>query len=959
MKDFLRIVDGAGERQVELPRGLISIGSTPGATIAVQASEPGAQLRNLHWDARRAAWLVERTDGANVNQAINGRLLESAEQVALKHLDVLEAPGVFLQFQRALAEPLFHGTPAWEIPLNAAPVVFGGGREAGGEQNRVQLDAEDPVISRAHAVIECAGADYFLEDHSSHGTELNGVAFHRERLVFGDRFRISGYIFEFVGHAIRRIEPDVAGSIVARDLSVIRGSRTILDHVSLNVAAGEFVGVLGRSGQGKSTLLNALCGVNPATTGAVSIGGISLDDRARLLEVGIGYVPQDDIVHKELSVWDAIAYSAKLRLNLAPHQRTALVERVIDRLGLTPFRHQRVEQLSGGQRKRVSIAIELLAKPSVLFLDEPSSGLDPAMEAELMTLLQSLTLTKLTVICTTHVLHKAYLFDRILIIEGARLIFAGRSDEARLHFLLSERPEGSAGTASFETAPLERIYTLLQESGKTGRPAPAEWEQSFKASAFAPRATPPVPAAHAAVSTRTSQRLRVGALTTVRTLAARQWAILRADKLNLAFLLAQPLVIGGLIGWIGSDMAQRLFLCIVATMWFGCSNGAQQIVAELPIFRRERVCGQGLNAYVFSKLSFLSAVTLLQAVVLLFTALTAARVLDSDKTDYENVAKDFAKRLTPVAVQPAGGESTGSFNAVDSDAPGAARSTAPAAPAEPEAPRPPNPLLVRALVGVGEFFQITQNLLDTGPRPLKKSDGSITLDARGNEVMLAGLPVTEVLAIGIGLRLLALAAAAIASVSIGLAVSSLVKNTTQAVLWVPLVLIPQILFGGILVAVPEMSRSVWHFSQIMPSFAAQRVMDVAAVFGGDVPAISNRTKTPLFLSPLGEKETIEWIEKDETRSQDYDKLSKQNASWQNLLVTPDKLGAHKWEKRPVGEGGFTYPDSVEQRGDVVVRKGVSFRDFTPSNRGLAVLLAWGAVCYAVMLTGLVRRQTGR
>jgi hypothetical protein len=310
-------------------------------------------------------------------------------------------------------------------------------------------------------------------------------------------------------------------------------------------------------------------------------------------------------------------------------------------------------------------------------------------------------------------------------------------------------------------------------------------------------------------------------------------------------------------------------------------------------------------------------------------------------------------------VQAAGGESTGGFNAVDSDAPGAARPTAPAAPAEPAAPRPPNPLVVRALVSIGEFFDITQNLLDTGPRPLKKSDGSTTLDARGNEVMLAGMPVTEVLVIGIGLRLLALAASAIVSVSIGLAIFSLVKNTTQAVLWVPLILIPQILFGGILVAVPEMSRSVWHFSQIMPRFAAQRVMDVAAVFGGDVPAISNRTKTPLFLSPLGEKETVEWTESGETRSQDYDKLSRQNASWQNLLVAPDKLGAHKREKRPVGDGGFTYPDSVEHRGDVTVRKGVSFRDFTPSNRGLAVLLAWGAVCYGVMLAGLVRRQTGK
>lgn len=945
MRDLLRIVDASGSREVELPRGLVTLGAEAGRTIRVQALDPREPFRSLQWDARRACWHLLRAEGGAGSLNVNGRALAGTEQVTLNHLDILEAPGVLLQFERTLEEPSYAGAPRREIPLAGGALDLGGGREPSPEPNLVRLDEEDPFISRLHARITREGEDYFLEDLSTHGTELNGAAFRKEPLVFGDRFRISGYIFEFIGTAIRYIQPELAGSISARDVTVEIGARRILDGVSLNVTAGEFIGVLGRSGQGKSTLLNALCGVRPPTSGRVLLGGVPLTDRARLRAVGVGYVPQDDIVHKELTVWDAIAYSAKLRVQLPPRQSRALVERVIELLGLTPHREKKVELLSGGQRKRVSIAIELLAKPSVLFLDEPSSGLDPATEAELMTLLQSLTLTKLTVVCTTHVLHKAYLFDRMLVIEGGLLVFAGRSDEARLHFLLSEND----GSASLETAPLEQIYTRLQKTDRAGGRTADDWEQDFQQSAFASRAMPPLPAGQRPPVA--APQLQVGAWPTLRTLAARQWSILRADGLNLLFLLAQPLLIGALLGWVTNNQAQRLFLCVVATMWFGCSNGAQQIVAELPIFRRERVCGQSLHAYLLSKLGFLSAVSLFQALVLFLTAITSANLLQKEASDRTNLARDFAKRLTPISAT--GPAAAGSFDAVGTEGGGAA--PAPAAPAPPE-PVDPASWRVRALVGVSEFFGISQNVLDTGPRLLQQSDGSTAHDHAGAEIVLPGLPVGQVWLITLGLRVLALAAATIVSVSIGLAISALVENTTQAVLWVPLVLIPQILFGGILVAVPEMTRSVWLFSQTMPSFSAQRIMDVAAVFGCDTPAYSNRTKTPLFLSPLGEKETIEWTEGADSRTQDYDKLSPVNAAWQNLLVAPPRLGQHKWEQVANGDNGFTYPDSVKQRGDVLLHKGIPFRDLTLSDRALAVLMVWCLACYATMAGGLIAKQ---
>jgi hypothetical protein len=251
---------------------------------------------------------------------------------------------------------------------------------------------------------------------------------------------------------------------------------------------------------------------------------------------------------------------------------------------------------------------------------------------------------------------------------------------------------------------------------------------------------------------------------------------------------------------------------------------------------------------------------------------------------------------------------------------------------------------------------VTQNVLDTGPRLLLKSDGeTVATDSSGKQVVLPGLSVSKVIWTAMGLRLLAIIAATLVSVAIGLTISSLVKNPTQAVLWVPLVLIPQILFGGMIVSVPEMSKSVRQFSTYMPSYSSQRIMDVGSVFGLDAPKVSNRTKTPLFLSPLGEKESIEWKENGREFSQSFDKSSPVNASWQNLTVIPDRLGEHK---EVMGENDDKR-DSVDGRRDVLVRKGLPYRSLSEAGSALLILATWLALCYAVTLFGLFNKQTGK
>ena len=957
MTGLLQIVDKSGERSVELSRGGTTIGSDESDSIVIRTENLGPALVTLNWDSRRATWVLYCPLPLAAPVAVNRRTATPGEQIPLNNLDVIELPGAFLKFQRLLARPSREGVSLDRILLDNKPLAIGrGDPQRTADARRIDLDSEETTISRIHALIEPEDQDYVITDQSRRGMELNGVSFTRERLVFGDRLRISGYIFEFTGDALRLIHPESSGSVSARDLTVMAGGRTILDHFSVNITAGEFVGVLGGSGQGKSTLLNALCGINPPTSGEVRIGGVPLSDRAGLREIGIGFVPQDDIVHKELTVTDAITFSARLRLRLPRHQINALVLRVITRLGLAAHAHQRIADLSGGQRKRVSIAIELLAKPSVLFLDEPSSGLDPATEEALMTLLQSLTLTKLTVICTTHVLQKAYLFDRILFVQGGKLVFAGHTDEARRHFLLQS---GMEDHTSLQHSPIERIYVLLANSPK---PA-SEWEQEFRHSAFASRAVPPLPQRQApGVDAEHSTKLRVSPFQTFLLLAARQWQIVRSDFWNLVFLVAQPLLIGFLIGWVADKSALRMFLCVVATMWFGCSNGAQQIVGELPIFRRERVSGQGLNAYVLSKLGFLSLISLAQAAVLLMVTLFCSQVIfHPEKTDSQNLEKEFAVRLVPpepAAANPSGQED---FDAVDADVPTANRnSSSPPAEVPQKAPSNTGSYLLKPLLLVSRFFQVSQNIIDSGPRVLTRSDGMPLTDAKGQEIIVPGTGILKVLMVTLGLRWLAVAAAAVTGVSIGLMISSLVSNTTQAVLWVPLILIPQILFGGVVVTVADMSPSVRTFSHVMPSFAAQRIMDVASLYGLMAPFLTNRTKTPLFLTSRGDKETVEWESRGQSFSQSYDKLSPVNTSWQNMAIIPERLGQHK-QVGERSESGFRieYRDTVESRRDVRYSKGTVFRSLLDYYSSLLLLSLWIGICYVVIFFGLLRKQTGK
>ncbi|MEI8311981.1 MAG: ATP-binding cassette domain-containing protein, partial [Verrucomicrobiota bacterium] len=387
-----------------------------------------------------------------------------ARQAVLNDGDFLEISGAFIWFRRLPAAPVFRKAPCSEIPLKGiGRLVFGRSAEgaAAGEEV-VLLDADDRMISRRHVSILYRDGDYFATDESPTGTFLNGQRFETQRLTVGDRFQAGSYSFEFTGVSLRRTQPRIGGRVEARELSFRIGDRTIIHNITLSIEQCSFSGILGGSGQGKSTLLNALCGINPATSGTVLVDGCAIGAGVDSQALRIGFVPQDDIVHPELRVEDAVIFSARLRLDPRVPTRPlrVLVEETIRRLGLEEHRTKRISQLSGGQRKRVSIATELLDKPSVLFLDEPSSGLDPATEFSLMRILRGLAAQDCTVICTTHVLGRAYLFDKIVFLHGGRVIFDGP-------------PDLSYGY--FQVESLDQVYIRTADEGKSGD----EWAEEF------------------------------------------------------------------------------------------------------------------------------------------------------------------------------------------------------------------------------------------------------------------------------------------------------------------------------------------------------------------------------------------------------------------------------------------------------------------------------------------------
>ncbi|GAA2771059.1 FHA domain-containing protein [Streptomyces showdoensis] len=482
------------------------------------------------------------------------------------------------------------------------------------------LVVDDLTVSRRHAELRAApDGTYWIHDLGSHnGTFLNGSPVDHARVTAEDIVGIGHCAFCLIGGNLVEFTDtgEVSLDVQELDVTVDHGRKTLLDGVSFPVGQKCLLAVVGPSGAGKSTLLGALTGQRPADRGTVLYDGRDLYRDYAELRQRIGLVPQDDILHLQLTVRRALSYAAELRFpeDTAAAERRARVDEVIGELGLVERAGQPIHSLSGGQRKRVSVALELLTKPSLLFLDEPTSGLDPGMDRSVMHMLRGLADDGRTVIVVTHSVLSLDVCDRLLVLApGGRVAYYGPPDETLGFFGFDQWPEAFEAFENDKARDwagqyrASRFHRQYIAEAMVRQPAPG----AFGAP---PAAAPPPPKPQSWWSQ-------------LRTLVRRYTAALAADRTFLVIMIALPFVMGAMAralseGSLGpeSTLNVLLILCVGGVLT-GAANAVRELVKERTIYRRERAVGLSRSAYLMSKVVVLGVITIVQAVVLTLVAL--------------------------------------------------------------------------------------------------------------------------------------------------------------------------------------------------------------------------------------------------------------------------------------------------------------------------------------------------
>jgi len=485
------------------------------------------------------------------------------------------------------------------------------------------LVLSDLRVSRRHAELVAGPDGLGILDLESHlGTFVDGQRA-TEVVILGPEsvIRIGSTALRLVnGRLTSELQPtDQDGLIVDHVTVVVGDGLRLVDDVSLTVPPRSLLAVVGPTGAGKSTLLKAITGVRPPTIGRILIDGTDLYASFDEIRQRLGYVPQDDILHHQLTIRKALRFGAELRFppETTQTERYARVEEVMSELGLTERADLPIDRLSGGQRKRTSVALELLTKPTLLFLDEPTSGLDPGYERSVMQLLRELADGDRVVTVVTHSLSSLDLCDLILFLApGGRVAYFGSPDGALAHF----------GKSDFYA-----VFQALDAGWRPTTPTSTIDDQAQRTRTVPAKVSEKVPAT--ALSRPPSLTWRPQTVTLVR----RQFAILLADRRNLLFLALGPLIpavllllLGGAnalsLGGTGPRTNARTLVgaLVITAAALGAANGIREIVKEEAIYVRERAIGLHRSGYIVSKVVTLGLVTTLQCLVLTVVGTLAA-----------------------------------------------------------------------------------------------------------------------------------------------------------------------------------------------------------------------------------------------------------------------------------------------------------------------------------------------
>lgn len=623
----------AGSREVPLRATAMTLGRDPDNDIVIDAEVVSRRHARIVGSAD--VWTITdlgSTNGLCIDgHLVQNRLLQPGDVVEIGRsvrIQFLAAEGVAVMRARA-AGPGAEGTAgAASVAVPAAgDLVIGRGPRTG-------ITITHPQISLQHAKVRREPEGYVIEDlDSTTGVFVNGQAVQRRLLHDGDVVRIGPDSLVFTDGRLEVAEEPGLLRLDAfnLDTTVGKGVR-ILRQVSLSILPHEFVALVGTSGSGKSTLMNALCGFRPATSGTVLLNGTDLYDNFDSYRNALGYVPQDDIIHRDLTVRKALDYSARLRMpsDTTREERSQRVQEVLDELDLTGRADVPIRALSGGQRKRASIGVELLTRPSLFFLDEATSGLDPATEAQMMRLLRRLADGGRTVVLVTHATKNVMMCDKVVFLaKGGRLAYFGPPQEALAYFGVTDfdeiyerleagRAEESEQRYLESRQYLDNVATPLAEAGRLAEREPT----------LPPRSADPTTGSRKRGPSLIDRVRRVNSVNQFAVLSARYLDIVRKDKKTVVLLLLIAPILGSLdfVTW-GRDVfdpvagsatqaVTMFFISSLITILVGTITSVREIVKENPVYRRERMVCLKVFPYVASKVVVGAMFAVYSAVVL-------------------------------------------------------------------------------------------------------------------------------------------------------------------------------------------------------------------------------------------------------------------------------------------------------------------------------------------------------
>jgi len=548
-----------------------------------------------HFERRGARWVIVDDGSRNglmfQDYAVAEHMISDGDLIRIDDAVEARPDGVLFLFSSGESKA------GWSsVPLSRSEISIG--RDPG-----CTIVLPHISVSKLHARIRRAqdGSFWLFDNNSTNGLVVNQQqVVSRRRLQEKDVISITNSKLIFTSSAIycctylRGISVDVADVVIRRG----RGKKSFItsNHVSLHVSPGELIAVIGGSGAGKSTILNCMCGYLKPSEGQVYINGVDLYRNFDALKKAVGYVPQQDIVYDNLTLYDMLSYTAKLRLpeDVSPAERERSISRAIETVELTDKRDSLIKALSGGQRKRASIAVELLSDPNLLFLDEPASGLDPGTERSLMRSLRNMADSGKTVILVTHSTLQLKMCDKIVFMgKGGRLCFYGSHDEA-LRF--------------FGVDSIVDIYAMITDYSE-------QWSARYSARSAPvsrPRQLSPAPSPK-----------RKGRLQQLGILCSRYRKLVTNDRQRLLLLLAQAPILAVLISFVANDnqfdeyniTKSLLFALSCSAFWVGMLNAIQEICKERTILKREYMTGLSLSAYLGSKIAVLGAMCVIQSLL--------------------------------------------------------------------------------------------------------------------------------------------------------------------------------------------------------------------------------------------------------------------------------------------------------------------------------------------------------